>query len=131
MKLNANHYELEQLSETGDTLATPADSSRVYCTVTYSDGITVASRPLTLGSISVTVAAYDYTAAAGKLNGASATGVVMEKTVTVPADATASEVIAKAFADGKVDVHGGPCGQTLRDEYGFGQRHNPRYACAV
>ena len=91
---------------TGDTLTAPADAARVYCVVQYSDGVRVASAPLPLGTISVTAAAYDYTAAAAKLTGASSTGVIAEQTVEVPAGAAAADVIAKAFAAAKVEIKG-------------------------
>ena len=57
-------------------------------------------------TVTITVAAYDYTAGAAGLEGASKTGVVMEQEVTVPADTTAADAVKRAFDEAGVTVSG-------------------------
>ncbi len=56
--------------------------------------------------IAVTVGAYDYTAKAAGLAGASETGVIMNYTFNTAFGSSANEVIAKAFADKGVTAEG-------------------------
>lgn len=56
------------------------------------------------GNMYVDVRAYDYTAKAAGLDGASSTGVMMERVVEVPSTSTAAQAVEAAFAAANVDV---------------------------
>lgn len=54
----------------------------------------------------VTVCAYDYTAVAAGLEGASETGIILEDTVLVPKDADAAETVRTAFEKNGIEISG-------------------------
>lgn len=56
--------------------------------------------------MTVSVAAYDYTAVEAGLENASETGVILEEEVTVATGTSAAEVIGKAFENGDIAVEG-------------------------
>ena len=59
-----------------------------------------------ISQISVTVGAYDYTAVAAEISGASANGEIMDYTFSTDYGTTTKEILTKAFADNSIAVEG-------------------------
>ena len=100
-------------SSSDERVVTVAQDGTVTCVgggravITVSGALTSASCNVTsTAPMEVTVSAYDYTAKAAGLTGASATGVIMEQVVEVPSDSTAAEAVEAAFTEAGVDIVG-------------------------